>query len=217
MTGVVHPVGPEAPEVYWRRRLVVGLSLLAMFGLVFKVLFGGSAPSTPEAVKPVTSPSAKVTPEATVTPMETVTPTAKPEATQPAKSSSVAGTCKDTDIKVAVLLNKRLVSAGSGLGLILSVKNISKTSCTRDLGSGANEVTITSGPALVWSTDHCNPSTASDVQTIQPGKKWSVNLIWDGNLSAKKCQNLGKATAGAYWAHAQNGAVENSAVRFVIQ
>ena len=209
MTGVVHPVGPEAPEVYWRRRLVVGLVLLAVLGLLFKVIFGGSDPIDPKAVKPATSPSVKVT----TTPKASV----EPVPSAPTKISSVAGTCKDKDLKVSVSLNKHLVAAGSGLALSMSVKNISKTSCTRDLGSGANEVTITSGPALVWSTDHCNPSTASDLQTIQPGKKWSVNLIWDGNLSAKKCQNLGKATAGAYWAHAQNGDVENSAVRFVIK
>lgn len=206
MTGVVHPVGPEAPEVYWRRRIVVGLVLLAVLGLLFKVVFGGSAPSDPEAAKPLTSPSVKVT----------VTQSAKPAASTPTKISSVAGTCLDKDVRVSILLNKKSVPTGSGLALVMSVKNISKSACTRDLGSGANEVTVTSGPALVWSTDHCNPSTASDVQTIQPGKKWSVNLIWDGNLSAKKCQNLGKATAGAYWAHAQNGDVENSAVRFVI-
>ncbi len=202
----MHPVGPEAPEVYWRRRIVVGLVLLAVLGLLFKVVFGGSAPSDPEAAKPLTSPSVKVT----------ATQSAKPAASTPTKISSVAGTCLDKDVRVSILLNKKSVPTGSGLALVMSVKNISKSACTRDLGSGANEVTVTSGPALVWSTDHCNPSTASDVQTIQPGKKWSVNLIWDGNLSAKKCQNLGKATAGAYWAHAQNGDVENSAVRFVI-
>lgn len=207
VTGVVHPVGPEAPEVYWRRRIVAGLILLAVLGLIFKVAFGGSAPSNPEAIKPVTSPSAKVTP----------TKSAQPVASTPSKISSVAGTCKDKDLKVSILLNKKSVPTGSGLALVMSVKNISKSACTRDLGSGANEVTITSGPALVWSTDHCNPSTSSDLQTIQPSQKWSVNLIWDGNLSAKKCQNLGKAAAGAYWAHAQNGDVENSAVRFVIK
>ena len=95
-------------------------------------------------------------------------------------------------------------------------KNVSATACTRDLGSGANEVTITSGPALVWSTDHCNTSTTSDVRTLKPGEKWAVNLIWDGHISGKGCQELGVAQHGAYWAHARNGTVMSKPLRFVV-
>ena len=208
MTGVVHPVGPERPEVYWRRRIIVLLGLVVVLTVIGKVIFGGPD-STPQAA---TSPTS--TPTAVTTPKLTHTVKAVPT-TNPTRRS-VAGTCRDADLKVTVSSAKHVTPVGQGLTLTLAVKNTSDKTCTRDLGSGANEVTITSGPALVWSTDHCNPSTASDVQTLRPGKTWSVNVIWDGNISATKCQLLGKAQHGAYWVRAHNGKVQAHAMRFVV-
>ena len=210
MTGVVHPVGPERPEVYWRRRIIVVLGLIVILAVIGKLIFGGSDAKPQAAVtqKPSTKPTAvgkpKITPSAQVVPA--IDPTVR----------SVAGTCNDADLRVTVSSAKHVTPVGAGLSLTLKVTNKSKKTCTRDLGSGANEVTITSGPALVWSTDHCNPSTASDVQTLAPGKSWSVNVIWDGKLSAEKCQLGGKAQHGAYWVHAHNGKVQANEMRFVV-
>ena len=215
MTGVVHPVGPERPEVYWRRRIIVILGLIVVLSALGKMLFGGSdaqpqAVGTPKpTVKSTVKPTAVKTPKAT--PTAVVAPAVDPT------RRSVAGTCRDADMKVSVSTAKRVTPVGQGLSVTMKVTNKSNETCTRDLGSGANEVTITSGPALVWSTDHCNPSTASDVQTLAPGKSWSVNVIWDGKLSATKCQLLGKAQYGAYWVHAHNGKVQAQDLRFVVE
>lgn len=207
-------MGPERPEVYWRRRIIVILGLIIALSVVGKLIFGGadtkpqaSASITPTA-KPTTKPTAAKTPKVSATAITTpvVDPTRR----------SVAGTCRDADMKVTVSSAKHVTPVGQGLSVTLKVTNKSKKTCTRDLGSGANEVTITSGPALVWSTDHCNPSTASDVQTLAPGKSWSVNVIWDGKISADKCQLMGKAQHGAYWVHAHNGKVQAHVMRFVV-
>lgn len=210
MTGVVHPVGPESPEVYWRRRIFVILGLIVVLSVVGKLIFGGSDAKPQAAVtpKPTTKPTAVSTPKAT--PTKKVVPVTDPT------RRSVAGTCRDADMKVTVSSAKHVTPVGQGLSVTLKVTNKSQKTCTRDLGSGANEVTITSGPALVWSTDHCNPSTASDVQTLAPGKSWSVNVIWDGKISATKCQLMGKAQHGAYWVHAHNGKVQAHVMRFVV-
>ena len=211
MTGVVHPVGPESPEVYWRRRIIVIFGFIVVLSILGKVLFGGSD-SQPVAVA-TKSPSAQPTAVQTHKPKPTIT--AVP-AVDPTKRS-VAGTCRDADMKVSVSSAKHVAAVGQGLSVTFKVTNKSNKTCTRDLGSGANEVTITSGPALVWSTDHCNPSTASDVQSLAPGKSWSVNVIWDGKISEAKCQLMGKAQHGAYWVHAHNGTVQAHAMRFVVQ
>jgi hypothetical protein len=210
VTGVVHPVGPERPEVYWRRRIIVVLGLIVILAVIGKLIFGGSD-AKPQAevtqkssAKPTAVSTPKVSPSAHVVPV--IDPTVR----------SVAGTCHDADLRVTVSSAKHVTPVGAGLSLTLKVTNKSKKTCTRDLGSGANEVTITSGPALVWSTDHCNPSTASDVQTLGAGKSWSVNVIWDGKISEAKCQLLGNAQHGAYWVHAHNGKVQAHAMRFVV-
>ena len=210
MTGVVHPVGPESAEVYWRRRIFVILGFVVVLAVVGKVIFGGSDAKPQAAIthKPTTKPAVVSTPQST--PTKNVVPIVDPT------RRSVAGTCHDADIKVIVSSVKHVTTVGDGLSLTLKVTNQSEKKCTRDLGSGANEVTITSGPALVWSTDHCNPSTASDVQTLAPGKSWSVNVIWDGKISATKCQLMGAAQHGAYWVHAHNGKVQAHAMRFVV-
>jgi len=211
VTGVVHPVGPERPEVYWRRRIVVVLGLIVLLTFVGKFLFGGSGNAAPQAM---VTQSASAKPTVVSTPKAThsahVVPVTNPTA------HSVRGTCRDADIKVTVSSPKHVTAVGGGLAITMNVTNTSTKTCTRDLGSGANEVTITSGPALVWSTDHCNPSTASDVQTLAAGKSWSVNVIWDGKISAPKCQLMGKAQHGAYWVHAHNGKVSAHRMRFVV-
>ena len=214
MTGVVHPVGPERPEVYWRRRIIVILGLIVVLSVVGKLIFGG-ADAKPQAT-PVQTPTVKATAKSTAKKTPKVTTSHKVIPAVDPTRRSVAGTCRDADMKVTVTSAKHVTSVGGGLSLTLKVTNQSKKSCTRDLGSGANEVTITSGPALVWSTDHCNPSTASDVQTLGAGKSWSVNVIWDGKISQTKCQLMGKAQHGAYWVHAHNGKVQSHAMRFVV-
>ena len=204
-------MGPETPEVYWRRRILVFFGLIVVLSVLGKVLFGGSD-SQPVAVvtkSPSAQPTAVKTPKPT--PTKTVAPVVDPT------KRSVAGTCRDADMKVTVSSAKHVTAVGQGLSVTFKVTNTSQKTCTRDLGSGANEVTITSGPALVWSTDHCNPSTASDVQSLAPGKSWSVNVIWDGKISEDKCQLMGKAQHGAYWVHAHNGTVQAHAMRFVVQ
>jgi len=214
VTGVVHPVGPEPPEVYWRRRIIVALGLIVLVAVVGNLIFGGSDAKSQVAASPTltVSPTAKPTPAKTPKVSDTAMTTPVINPTQ----RSVAGTCRDSDLKVTVGSPKRVTPVGQGLSVTLKVTNKSTKTCTRDLGSGANEVTITSGPALVWSTDHCNPSTASDVQTLAPGKSWAVNVIWDGKISAEKCQLGGKAQHGAYWLHAHNGKVQASDMRFVV-
>jgi hypothetical protein len=97
------------------------------------------------------------------------------------------------------------------------VKNISATSCKRDVGSGANEVTVISGPALIWSTDHCNPKTDKDLVELAPGQEWNVKVVWIGKQTATGCKVTNMAEPGAYWAHGRNSSLNSDGVKFVVQ
>ena len=200
--------------MYWRRRIIALLGLIVILGLIGKLFFGSSAPQAAPTTSP--KPTSTGTPTTRASHSATPTKSSVPVVANNQTKRSVAGTCRDGDVKVMVTSAKHVTSVGGGMNIKFAVKNISKRTCTRDLGSGVNEVTITSGPALVWSTDHCNPSTASDVQTLKAGQTWSVNIVWDGHISAGKCQILGNATHGAYWVHAHNGKVQSKAMRFVV-
>ncbi len=223
MSGVTHPVGPEPAEVYWRRRIVFGLALLVTLFAIFKLVSGGgddkaalpapSQSSKTAAASPAPSKSAvsaKATPS--VSEMPTIADSQTPTPTEPARD----GECSDADTQVSVAIDRKTTKVGVGLHLTMKVKNTSSKACKRDLGSGANEVTVISGPALIWSTDHCNPSTAKDIVELAPGQTWSVDVVWDGKLSSKGCKILSTAKPGAYWGHARNGRVNSDGARFVI-
>jgi hypothetical protein len=109
-------------------------------------------------------------------------------------------------------------TVGSGLTLSLNVENTGSAACTRDLGAGANEIRVTSGSVLVWSSDFCNPSDASDVVTLAPGEGVTTSVTWPGTVTAEGCPaDQPTAQAGSYRVVARNGAVESEPVSFTVQ
>jgi len=233
VSGVVHPVGPKPPQVYWRRRAIFAILILFTLYLFSREIFGGSNSSGAPVAAPSKSTSVSESPKASPTNEPSVSasastsespaqdamvdPISQQSATPVATKTQPPGTCADEDVSVKVSIKKKVVSVGAGLDLNMSVKNISTQACKRDVGSGANEITIISGPALVWSTDHCSPGTESNYVDLIPGETWSVHVFWDGKISAPNCQISANAQYGAYWAHSRNGAVVSSGARFVVQ
>jgi hypothetical protein len=104
------------------------------------------------------------------------------------------------------------------MALTLTVTNTGSAPCNRDVGAGANEMRITSGSALVWSSDFCNPSEAADIQALAPGKPFTTSVTWQGTVTQEGCPaDQPQAQAGSYNAIARNGAVESEPVPFVVQ
>jgi hypothetical protein len=182
-----------------------------------KSSIASTSPTASESptIKPSVSATAIVSP--TPSQESVVDPITQQSASPVATKTQPPGTCADDEVSVKVVIKKQAVKVGAGLDINMSVKNISNHACKRDVGSGANEITIISGPALVWSTDHCGAGNESNYIDLVPGETWSVHVLWNGKLSAPNCQILAAAQYGAYWAHARNGAVVSSGARFVIQ
>lgn len=206
-------------EVYQRRRIAAGILGLVVLFLIAKIILGIiSGSSSNGSSDPGTDATQLPTAAASLQPTEVPSSDALPsQAPSVMPQVPVAqGYCADSDLSIKVALDRKSTPVGSGLHLSMSVKNISGQSCKRDLGSGANEVTVISGPALIWSTDHCNPSTAKDVVQLAPGQTWSIKVVWTGNLSGKGCKILRAAKSGTYWGHARNGTLNSDGARFVI-
>jgi len=224
VSGVVRPVGPEEPQVYWRRRLLVGLAALVTLIVLINSLSGGDDPIA-SAASSSQSPNAVVTPPE-LTPAPSVSesqttsvlePTVLTPSVQPTVPAVSQGECSDADTSIRVVVDRETTSVGEGVHINMIVKNISTTTCKRDVGSGANEVTVISGPALIWSTDHCNPSTDKDLVELAPGQEWSVNVVWVGKQTAKGCKVRNMAEPGTYWAHGRNASLNSDGVKFVVQ
>jgi len=220
VTGVVHPVGPEEPQVYWRRRLMLGLAALVTLIVIIQSITGGKEP-VPAVASGAPSSEALVTssapsPVPSVVLASPTTAVLQPTA-QPTVPVVADGECSDADTSIRVEVDRETTAVGEGVHIKMIVKNISDVTCKRDVGSGANEVTVISGPALIWSTDHCNPSTDKDLVELAPGQEWSVNVVWIGKQTAKGCKVRNMAEPGAYWAHGRNASLNSDGVRFVVQ
>lgn len=220
MTGVVHPIGPEEPVVYWQRRLLVGLVAALILFLLTQIFSGGddgnpvsAASANPLIVDSATPSTSSLPTDASAVPTtQTLQPTA-----QPTVQVVAEGECSDAQISMQVEIDRTTTAVGEGIHIKMILKNTSTTTCRRDVGSGANEITVISGPALIWSTDHCNASTEKDLQEFAPGQEWSVNVVWIGKQTAKGCKVRNMAQAGAYWAHGRNGSLNSDGMKFEVQ
>lgn len=208
MPGIIKPIGPKDPKVYWVRRLVLLGALTSTLILIFSIINRPIDAQVNEDNQ-IAAPIEEVA--ATAEPTETIltTPVATPEPT-------IVNSCLDDQIAITVLVSSQTPKVLEGLRITMSITNVSTQICQRDVGSGANEITIVSGPALIWSTDFCNPSAAEDIRTLQPNQKVSVVASWDGMQTLKDCVKLDKATAGAYWAYSRNDTKNSEGARFVI-
>jgi hypothetical protein len=219
VTGVVHPVGPEEPVVYWRRRLLIALAALVTLIVLIRSFTGGEDPvptaasGAPSAEAAATSPKPSAVPTVVTSP----SPAVLQPTTQPTVPVVAEGECSDADTSIRVLVDRETTAVGEGVHINMIVKNISETTCKRDVGSGANEVTVISGPALIWSTDHCNPNTDKNLVELAPGQEWNVKVVWIGKQTAKGCKVRNMAEPGAYWAHGRNASLNSDGVRFVVQ
>ena len=220
MTGVVHPVGPEEPQVYWRRRLMIGLAALVTLIVIISSFTGGNEPVPAAASGAPTAEAVMAAPESSPIPSAVVAPPT-PEVLQPTAQPTVPvvaeGECSDADTSIRVVVDRETTAVGEGVHINMIVKNISATTCKRDVGSGANEVTVISGPALIWSTDHCNPNTDKDLVELAPGQEWNVKVVWIGKQTATGCKVTNMADPGAYWAHGRNSSLNSAGVKFVVQ
>jgi hypothetical protein len=212
----VHPVGPEEPVVYWRRRLVLALAALVTLIVLIRSFTGGEDP-VPSAA--LTAPSAEAV-AATPLPSGAIvspTPAILQPTAQPTVPAVADGECSDADTSIKVEIDRETTAVGEGLHVNMVVKNISAATCKRDVGSGANEITVISGPALIWSTDHCNPNTDKDLVELAPGQEWNVKVVWIGKQTATGCKVTNMADPGAYWAHGRNGSLNSAGAKFVVQ
>ena len=177
---VMHPLGPLPASTYWRRRITVLLGLLVLVLLLRSCASGGDAPKRTAA-----SPR----PSAMATPRATVRPSPRPTAAAPAG-------CPDAGLTLTSSTDADTYALGATPKITLVIKNAGSAPCRRDLGAGAVELLVYSGEDRVWSSDDCNPSTATAVTVLGAGGTQAVVKTWPGVRSVPGCGGS-KATAKA--------------------
>lgn len=171
-----NPVGPQPGKVYWRRRLIVGLGLLAVIVIIILIV---SRPGS--------------------------APTKKAAATHTQSSTSTATAPKDGDacvpakIKVEAITDKASYAASEKPQISMKITNTGTTACTMNLGSTQQELKITSGSETYWDSKDCQTDAVDSSQVLKPGAPLTTPAIaWDRTRSSTTTCSAGRSpvTAG---------------------
>jgi len=163
-----NPVGPQPPAVYWRRRLILGLGLLAVIVVVVLIIV---RPGAGEEKTPNVDPSASTQPS-----------------DEPDPSPSFTGDAKSCDPSVVALTavtDADSYSAEQQPMISMKITNTGAAPCSYDVGTGAQEYLIMSGSDRIWSSKDCQTSPTEDVRVLEPGVELSTTAFpWDRTRSA---------------------------------
>jgi hypothetical protein len=162
------PVGPQAPQVYWRRRLILGLGALAVIVIIILIIVG---PGT-GGPRPANTTKAGVSPS--------VTPSA-------AASAAAAGAaCVPARLKLVAVADKTTYASTDQPQISMSITNTGTVDCTINLGSTQQELIITSGSETIWDSKDCQTAPVDASVTLKPGVAVTTSAIpWDRTRSSK--------------------------------
>lgn len=176
-----NPVGPQPPSVYWRRRLLLGLGVLAVIVVIILIV-----------VRPGATPSGSNTPS----PSNTTTPSGTPS---PSFTSAAGGeACNAGQIAISAVTDSNSYAAGVQPLLSMTITNIGAAACTFDVGTAAQEYIITSGTDLIWSSKDCQTGEAANEQVLEPGVELTTTpFAWDRTRSSTTTCNTERPAAVA--------------------
>ncbi|PZE63472.1 hypothetical protein [Curtobacterium sp. MCBD17_021] len=223
MSSLRHPVGPERPGVYWRRRaLVLGVVLLVAVVVVLIVVGrGNGAPAAGQTDAPTARPSAG--PAAGSAPAgstSSAAPTASATPSAPARKDGAA--CDEDQVVLTPVVDKRVYSATEDPQIAMTIENTGSNSCHLNLGSSQQVLTITSGEEQYWSSKDCQTGGVDQDVTLKAGQELTTPAIaWDRTRSSTTTCDAARpaVTAGGASYHLQVGvgSIESAeSVQFVL-
>ena len=164
------PVGPQDRSVYRRRRLVVGLGLVAVLAIILLIFVRPGAGDGQAASDPK--------PAATTDP-------ADPAATAPADDAAPTA-CDPAVVSVEAITDEGSYDPGVEPELSLSVTNTGATPCEMNAGTSTQVFTITSGADVYWTSTDCQTDPADAQVTLEPGVAVSTKtpVVWDRTRSS---------------------------------
>jgi len=193
MGSLLHPVGGQAPWVYWARRagLVVALVAVIVIGVVlFRPPEPANVPAVPAGPAGTASQPAAGTPAATETPATaTPTPTGPLACDQTNSGLSLAGYQK--------------VKQNAKQSFKVGVKNTGAQPCVLDLTATSFSLSVASGTDRIWSTADCAKWVPAKKQTLKAQQSYEFSIEWGVLRSAAGCKEAkGLLNPGTYVAQA---------------
>ncbi|HET8659055.1 MAG TPA: hypothetical protein VFM55_08675 [Micromonosporaceae bacterium] len=206
-------VGPLPPAVYWRRR---GIVLGGLVLIISIIAFSCGSSDEPTRPRSQTSPTPRWTgiavgPVVTADPTPSASVSGSPSGTPPSEE------CSDAEISVmpATAGGKTQLARGEAITVYLRIRNIGTRTCSRDVGADEQELRISQGAQVLWSSDQCGGARGSSVLPLPPGKELEFNVLWNGRASTN-CQTRSLPSLGTYQLYARVGTKTSPPVTLTI-
>lgn len=181
--GVLRPAGSQPARVYWVRRLVVLVALVAAVSLVFlgaRALFARSDDADGDPTP--TSPSAS------------------PTDAQTAAHDPSTPACDPTSLSVTLSADATSYPAGAQPTFTIRLVNTGDVACLIDAGEAQRQVLITSGSDRIWASTDCGGDEPLQL-LLAPDEPDERQLAWDRNRSVEDCApDQAAAQPGTYQA-----------------
>ncbi|WP_263091215.1 hypothetical protein [Curtobacterium sp. RIT-PI-V] len=219
MSSLRHPVGPERPVVYWRRRAAVLGALVIIVVVIVLIVVGRGSASTSTAA-PTSSPTAS----ASAGGASSAAPSRSASASASASGSGAAdgSTCSKDQVVLTPVLDKDAYGPTEDPKIAMSIKNTGTNSCHLDLGSAQQVLTISSGEEQYWSSKDCQTGGTNQDVTIKAGQTLTTPAIaWDRTRSSTTTCDASRpavsAEGASYHLQVAVGNLESkSSVQFIL-
>ncbi|WP_227984707.1 hypothetical protein [Nocardia spumae] len=218
---MLEPNGPLPPEIYWRRRLLAIGVLIVVLALVIWLAMlllrggGGGGDKDPKAAA-ATSTSAAA---GTTTAAEAGGSKTPASGTVNSTASGSPAPCPDQSLAVKSNVGQPTYKTGDQPVFTVVITNISTAACTRDMGSGLQQVWVQSldGQRRLWSSTDCDQGGPADLRTLNGGQQAAFTLTWSATTSQPGCAgDRVPVPAGGYAVVAQFGSVRSAPETFNI-
>jgi hypothetical protein len=176
MSTIKNPVGPEPSKVYWRRRLLVLVGLVAVIAIIVLIIVRpGSSSSVGNSTPPVVTgaPTTRAT-----------TPTAPQDVAAEPLADGETAACDPANIQVTPVTDADTYAAGVNPQLSITLTNSGAADCSINVGTAQQVYTITSGAEQYWVSTDCQAEPSDMPTVIQAGATLtSTPFAWDRTRS----------------------------------
>lgn len=225
--------GKPSPEVFRRRRIVVGVALLVVLALVVWAVIAvvgfftkspeAAAPPAPAASSssaPATTASAEASGSASGNAAASEPGSAPPSSSEAGSASAQAAgdSCSSDDIELTAATDKGTYASAEKPVLEMKIQNTGSEDCTVNVGTSQQEFSIVSGSDRIFSTTDCRTDASDSDMTLKAGATESAHFTWDRLRSAPGCKDVEtKPRPGTYTFSAKLGDVESDKVNFSLK
>ncbi len=187
MDGLRNPVGELPPEVYWRRRIVIGAALVIVIAVLWVLITSPRGDDKGSATGPSTSPNVTTSVDVSSSPGVTL---------------DVDRACTDVDVAVTAAASSSTFAAGALPVFNVTVTMTGLSPCKLSVTPENSSLAIRSGSDRIFNSTDC-PADATVTQRefiLQPGMEdQAFQLTWNRKRSAEGCTTVtAEPRAGTY-------------------